>query len=44
MLYGEPGDLSLASQQAYRDEVLLGWYAHALCWVKRPEELHPQVT
>lgn len=42
VLYGDPGDSLLASERAYNDMVILGWYAHRVCWMKSPQSLHPQ--
>eukprot|EP00271_Cylindrocystis_brebissonii_P002590 TRINITY_DN1333_c0_g1_i2.p2 TRINITY_DN1333_c0_g1~~TRINITY_DN1333_c0_g1_i2.p2 ORF type:complete len:271 (-),score=20.66 TRINITY_DN1333_c0_g1_i2:454-1266(-) len=42
VLYGTPGDPALVPQRAYNDMVPLGWYTFSNCWLKPPEDLHPQ--
>ncbi|CAI5520539.1 unnamed protein product [Closterium sp. Naga37s-1] len=41
-LYGQPGDARLVAERAYNDMVVLGWYTHRICWMKNPQNLHPQ--
>ncbi|CAI7779213.1 unnamed protein product, partial [Closterium sp. NIES-54] len=41
-LYGQPGDARLVAERAYNDMVVLGWYTHRVCWMKNPQNLHPQ--
>jgi len=43
VLFGEPGNKTLVKLRPYNDMVPLGWYTYKICWMRRPEDLHPQV-
>jgi len=43
VLFGEPGNKTLVTLKAYNDMIPLGWYTYSICWMSRPEDLHPQV-